>query len=589
MDDKEQEEMFGFTGFGKRKKQQPKQAAPISFDSDVRKSGPSIPVPVPGKPLSFSLTARYTLHKNPIYRSRCPCTTQDHQQQQQLIDEEIDEEDEEDEAQPLFPTSHEAILKEHKKVVSALAIDPSGARFSSGSHDYDVKLWDFGGMGGGVGRPFKSFEPNENYYVNDLKYSIAGDQLLVISGTAQAKLYDRDGEEVTTFIKGDPYIRDMKNTAGHVHELSACAWHPKDPQTFITSSADSTIRIWDIENKRKQKTVIVVKSKERGSRTKVTSCAYSHDGSYIAATCLDGAVHLWSTTSNYVRPNMSNETAHAKGTETSSIVLSLDGRTLLTRGGDDTVKTWDIRAFKKPLYALGGVTTMYPGMNAIWSPDEKFVVVGAGTPPSGNGSPAGGKLMFLRREGLTVADEVQMNSCVVKVIWHSKINQIFTSHADGSIHILYSPHTSTHGAKLLNRQRDKRAHTIEDASAALIEAPILTGADGGFREDAEININAFIGPSAKRKREKERMDPRKSMRPELPVSGPGRGGRVGASATQHIVQNLVRDTMRDEDPREALLRIGAKVDNDPMWTRAWKETQPKPVFQEAEEEKEDDD
>ncbi|KAG8758492.1 hypothetical protein FRC14_008117 [Serendipita sp. 396] len=79
------------------------------------------------------------------------------------------------------------------------------------------------------------------------------------------------------------------------------------------------------------------------------------------------------------------------------------------------------------------------------------------------------------------------------------------------------------------------------------------------------------------------------MRPELPVSGPGRGGRVGASATQHIVQNLVRDTMRDEDPREALLRIGAKVDNDPMWTRAWKETQPKPVFQEAEEEKEDDD
>ena len=56
-----------------------------------------------------------------------------------------------------------------------------------------------------------------------------------------------------------------------------------------------------------------------------------------------------------------------------------------------------------------------------------------------------------------------------------------------------------------------------------------------------------FGLPSKRKREKERMDPRKSMRPELPVSGPGRGGRVGASATQHVVQNLVRDTMRDED------------------------------------------
>lgn len=58
-----------------------------------------------------------------------------------------------------------------------------------------------------------------------------------------------------------------------------------------------------------------------------------------------------------------------------------------------------------------------------------------------------------------------------------------------------------------------------------------------------------IRPGSKRKREKERMDPRKSKRPELPVTGPGRGGRVGASATQHVVQNLVRDTTRDDDVR----------------------------------------
>lgn len=40
-------------------------------------------------------------------------------------------------------------------------------------------------------------------------------------------------------------------------------------------------RIWDVENKRKQKTVIVVKSKERGARTKVTACNYSPDGNLI--------------------------------------------------------------------------------------------------------------------------------------------------------------------------------------------------------------------------------------------------------------------------------------------------------------------
>jgi hypothetical protein len=54
------------------------------------------------------------------------------------------------------------------------------------------------------------------------------------------------------------------------------------------------------------------------------------------------------------------------------------------------------------------------------------------------------------------------------------------------------------------------------------------------------------------------MDPRKSKRPELPVTGPGRGGRVGASATQHVVQNLVRDTTRDDDVRATCLffRLG---------------------------------
>lgn len=64
-----------------------------------------------------------------------------------------------------FPLSHELVLRDHTKVVSALALDPSGARIISGSHDYDCKLWDFGGMSGSTVKPFKTWEPAGTYYV----------------------------------------------------------------------------------------------------------------------------------------------------------------------------------------------------------------------------------------------------------------------------------------------------------------------------------------------------------------------------------------------------------------------------------------
>ena len=66
---------------------------------------------------------------------------------------------------PEFPTTHELIMKDHAKVISALALDPSGARVVSGSHDYDCKLWDFGGMDYRC-KPFKSWEPAGAYHVS---------------------------------------------------------------------------------------------------------------------------------------------------------------------------------------------------------------------------------------------------------------------------------------------------------------------------------------------------------------------------------------------------------------------------------------
>lgn len=99
--------------------------------------------------------------------------------------------------------------------------------------------------------------------------------------------------------------------------------------TELNLRAPISHRIWDVANRQKSKSVIVVKSKERGGRTKVTTAAYSKDGKQIACgelvinacylsmklhpdisdvACsaiagLDGTIHLWATNSNFARPS----------------------------------------------------------------------------------------------------------------------------------------------------------------------------------------------------------------------------------------------------------------------------------------------
>ena len=51
---------------------------------------------------------------------------------------------------------------------------------------------------------------------------------MVVTGSSQMKVFDRDGKERGETAKGDMYIRDLRNTKGHVSPCTFGQWHPND-------------------------------------------------------------------------------------------------------------------------------------------------------------------------------------------------------------------------------------------------------------------------------------------------------------------------------------------------------------------------
>jgi len=135
-------------------------------------------------------------------------------------------------------------------------------------------------------KAFKTIEPSEGHPVLALSWSPTGDAFMAVTGSAQPKIYSRDGVQEGEFPRGDMYIRDLKNTTGHITSCTDGCWHPTERGSGVTSSADGTVRVWDMWTAT-QNTVIKPSLKKPG-RTSVTAVRYNKDGTLIAGGLEDG-------------------------------------------------------------------------------------------------------------------------------------------------------------------------------------------------------------------------------------------------------------------------------------------------------------
>ncbi|KAB0346499.1 hypothetical protein FD754_011356, partial [Muntiacus muntjak] len=221
-----------------------------------------------------------------------------------------------------------------------------------------------------------------------------------------------------------------------------------------------------------------------------------------------------------VHPKFHYKQAHDPGTDTSCVTFSYDGTVLASRGGDDTLKLWDIRQFNKPLFSASGLPTMFPMTDCCFSPDDKLVVTGTSV-QRGCGS---GKLVFFERRTFQRVYEIDITDAVSKL------------------------------CVVKTQRKAKQAETLTQ------DYIITPHALPMFREPRQR--------STRKQLEKDRLDPLKSHKPEPPVAGPGRGGRVGThggTLSSYIVKNIALDKTDDSNPREAILRHAKAAEDNPYW------------------------
>lgn len=504
-------------------------------------------------------------------------------------DDDDNDNDDDDDDDDEFPVSHELVLKTHERTITTLTADPSGSRLITGSTDCTIKFHDFASMTPNTLRAFKSIDPtasktsanSETHPIHHVEFNpLSPSQVLVISATPQAKIFSRDGDVLSEFVKGDMYLRDMHNTKGHVSEITTGTWHPTNKNICVTAGTDSTLRIWDSNLTRAQKNVIVHKSRAAGSagRTRMTAVTWGPTtqggSSILVAAALDGSLVMWGGEGPYTRPAAEIRDAHKKDTWTGGIAISTDGRTVVSRGGDDFIKLWDTRKFKQPVSTVEHLSTsdQYANTEIRFSPNSSSIITGSAT----------GHLHILNPATLKpeLVTPVTPGSPLITVLWHEKLNQILTGSANAETHVLYNPDTSTRGAAMVMSKAPKRRHIDDDPALTTDISQGLSGESIVAPNGALTNVNqgstSFSArhPTLGTTASGRSRDPR---RPHIPMTTPFAKSQPDEN---HIKNNIPLSSMRDEDPREALLKYAEKAEKDPMFTNAWKHTQPKTIYAE---------
>ncbi|MEO1429138.1 MAG: NB-ARC domain-containing protein [Cyanobacteria bacterium J06633_8] len=265
------------------------------------------------------------------------------------------------------------ILKGHNVWVWTFAFSPNNKILASGSADSTIKLWDID-----RGKCLLTLEDNSKVY--SVAFDMDGKLLASSSEDRTIKIWDiKDIENIENDeyqkklnIKTDKY---QKKLTGHSGSVWSVAFHPKKKNIIASSSADGSIKLWDIDNEKCLHTLTEHKEDvyaidfhpqgellvscgddktiklwelERGTciktlsgvdahQRKVYKVRFSKDGDTIASCSEDRTIKLWDTKTGNLKRTLSGHESQVW-----DIAFNPSGRTLISSSDDQTARVWNI-------------------------------------------------------------------------------------------------------------------------------------------------------------------------------------------------------------------------------------------------------
>eukprot|EP00980_Cylindrotheca_fusiformis_P011744 scaffold2794_cov100-Cylindrotheca_fusiformis.AAC.2 len=509
-----------------------------------------------------------------------------------------------------FPETSPITETTTSSIISNRAMDPSGTRFAIAHMDSSLLLYDFAGWSSSsvVGPPAATAFANvsvetDGHPIRSISYSPNGDRFVVATHSAQPKVYDKEGEELLQWVRGDVYVTDPTRTIGHTAAVNSVSWHAMDKSIVFSTSRDGSLRVWNVDNGKlsfgmlKCENVVMIKNPKTGRKT-IPTCMVMVGPSSIWLGTECGSIQRYQYPFiSKLRPQQStmivddnDDNKAAAAAPVICIAVSGDGTKVAARTKSaiyvyNHTSTQKLSTSSTPILTIpipeetAVLEDDNPTPTMDFSPNGKTICVGITivvVPAVSNAEDNNNnnqkvyqtylQMYSIPKEPKTKRKPIysmhltECQSPLVGILWHPKLNQILVT-TTKEFQVCYSLEYSKKGM-LLNlrrqQQRSKRRRAEDDLQDLYTSRAPQAGT--AIRDDEIIAPNAlplFGGQSHRKKKMKEQQQEQHERDKAQHKPQPPAKGVYNTNTTlfnQMVMDNRTANLKQiaGRDPREAL-------------------------------------